>query len=267
MNAAMLMVCLAGSAAVGQNNDTIFKAPGIEIRSYPTVRGTQSTLIYNGINIGRQYHKSKDEPDLHLMPATYYHDKNPIGLVLNDKNWFPKKGAPPIAVLGMGIGTLAAYAQPGQMFHFIERVPTFVKLSLPDKEEKRYFTYVQDALDRGAKVKVFEGEPRALFEKHAGDKSYKMIVVETYKTPIHELHKGEQSFRGLYYSDPDIDKLGGVVYDIENFFINKVGVPYQYVSKAGRPIHGAIGAWSAASVEQLNRDSPASPKKKFGEKK
>ena len=31
MNAAILMVCLAGSAAVGQENETVFKAPRIEV--------------------------------------------------------------------------------------------------------------------------------------------------------------------------------------------------------------------------------------------
>ncbi len=52
----------------------------------------------------------------------------------------------------MDVGTLAAYAQPGQTFHFTERVPTFVKLSMPDKGQKPFFTFVQDALDRGAKL-------------------------------------------------------------------------------------------------------------------
>ncbi len=33
MNAAMLMVCLAGSAAVGQPSETVFKAAGIEVRT------------------------------------------------------------------------------------------------------------------------------------------------------------------------------------------------------------------------------------------
>ena len=93
------------------------------------------------------------------------------------------------AVLGMDIGTLAAYAKPGQLFHFTERVPIFVKLSLPDKGEKRHFTFVQDAIERGAKVKVFEGEPREMIEKHGVDKFYKVIVVESYKMPVIEVHK------------------------------------------------------------------------------
>src|SRR5205085_7706010 len=96
---------------------------------------------------------------------------------------------PPVAVLGMDIGTLAAYAKPGQIFHFTERVPIFVKFSLPDKGEKRYFTFVQDAVDRGAKVQIFEGEPREMIEKHGSDEFYKVIVVESYKMPVIDVHK------------------------------------------------------------------------------
>jgi hypothetical protein len=189
MNAAMMLVCLAGSAAIGQQ-EAIFKAPKIEVRNGTRDdKKTYSYLMYNRIYMGRQYHKTKDMPDLNRLPTTYFHDKSPIGLILGDAKWFPDKGAPPVAVLGMDIGTLASYAKPGQTFHFTERVPTFVKLSLPDKGEKRYFTFVQDAMDRGADVKIFEGEPRAMIEKHGQDKFYKVIVVESYKMPVIELHK------------------------------------------------------------------------------
>ena len=97
-------------------------------------------LFYNRVSLGMQLHKSNDDPDLHRIPTTYFHDKSPIGVIMGNPKWFPEKGAPPVAVLGMDIGTLAAYAQPGQVFHFTERVPTFVKLSLPEKGEKRFAT-------------------------------------------------------------------------------------------------------------------------------
>jgi hypothetical protein len=287
-----------------------------------------------------------------------------------------------VAVLGMDIGTLAAYAQPGQTFHFTERVPTFVKLSLPDKGEKRYFTYVHDALDRGAKLKIFEGEPREMLSKHGSDKFYKVIVVESYKRPVVEVHKelftkealqllisklqedgivafhtsnryyqlppiiasaanelklaclvgkghghydnpkedfryssewvmvardekylahlkkheskelnwhapelqvkirmhkidkeflwtdkGEQSFRGLYRSDPEIDKLYEALTDVQVFFTDRVGVSDRVIYQVVGPIYNFIREWSAASADQLNRDSPFSPKKTSDEKK
>jgi hypothetical protein len=384
MNAAMLMLCLTGSA-VGQPGETVFKAPGIEVRTETRDDKTYSYLLYNRVYMGRQYHSTKAEPTLNRLPTTYFHDKSPIGIVLKDAKSFPKKAEPPVAVLGMDVGTLAAYAQPGQTFHFTERVPTFVKLSLPEKG-KPIFTFVQDALDRGAKVKIFEGEPRAMLEKHGPDKFYKVIVIETYKLPVIDIHKelltkealqmlmskltddgivcfhtsnryyqmapiiasaanelklacivgrdmpdfndrkddfrfssewvmvarsgkhlahlkkdesnrvewgepmlrhigrgkfieakidkqflwtdkGEQSFRGLYNSDPDIDKLQDTLRDVEQFFNESVGIGPRGTSQVSRSISEILRAWSRSSAEQKNRESPLKTKDKAGEKK
>ena len=379
MNAALLMVCLAGSTALGQPNDTVFKAPGIEVKTGQSDGKDYSYLLYNRVYLGRQYHKSQKGPNLHRLPTTYFHDKSPIGLLLKDEKAFPPKDAPPVMVLGMDVGTLAAYAHPGQTFHFTERVPTFVKLSLPDKGKERYFTFVQDALDRGAKVKIFEGEPRTMLEKHGPDKFYKLIVIETYKLPVIEVHKelltkeaiqmmmgklrddgilafhtsnryyqltpiiasaanelklahvvgkdsgyygemkndfryasewvmvarnekvledlrkhqfkeltwqaaqvfttrrdvglekidkeflwtdkGEQSFRGLYYSDPEIDKLHDTLRDLEDFFMNRVGISHTQMRRISEPIGGVIRAWSGISAEAMNRPLPKGMKK------
>jgi hypothetical protein len=216
MSAAVLMVCLLESVAIGQPSETVFKAPRIEIKTDTRDGKTFSYLLYNRVYLGRQYHKSENEPDLPRLPTTYFHDKSPIGLVLKDAKTFPKKAEPPVMVLGMDVGTLAAYAQPGQTFHFTERVPTFVKLSLPDKGEKRYFSFVQDAMDRGAKVKIFEGEPREMLEKHGKDKFYKVIVVETYKLPVIEVHKELLTKEGLQLLMSKLTDDGIVCYHTSN---------------------------------------------------
>jgi hypothetical protein len=189
VNAVVTLLCIAGSTTAWQHEETVFKEPRIEVKTHKRDGKTNSYLLYNRVYLGRQYHKTKEDPNLHRLPTTYFHDRSPIGIVLEDANWFPAKGAPPVAVLGMDIGTLAAYAKPGQTFHFTERVPTFVKFSLPDKAKQPLFTFVQDARDRGGKLTVFEGEPRAMLEKHGRDKFYKVIVVESYKLPVILVHK------------------------------------------------------------------------------
>jgi hypothetical protein len=380
MNTALLFVCLTANMTAGQANETVFKSPLIEVKTDTYNGKTYSYVLYNRVYLGRQYHKSENMADLPRLPTTYFHDKSPIGVILNDPKTFPKKGSPPVMVLGMDIGTLAAYAQPGQTFHFTERVPTFVKLSFPDKGQKRYFSYVQDAKDRGANVKIFEEEPRDMLEKHAADKFYKLIVVESYKLPVIEVHKelmtkealallmsklqddgivafhtsnryyqlppiiasaakelklacivgkdlitgeddedfrfssewvmvardakylanlkndlnnkilwhpakltkivdgklvekkidreflwtdkGEQSFRGLYRSDPNIDKLYDVVADITDFLHDKAVLSRLTIEKIARPIRTGIGAWSKSSADRLNREpaKEAAPK-------
>lgn len=381
MNASMLMACLAASATLGQNSELVSKSPRIEIRTEAHDGKTFSYLLYNRIYMGRQYHNSELQPGLSRLATTYYHDKGPIGLVLTDAKLFPKKAEPPVLVLGMEVGTLAAYAQPGQIFHFTERVPDFVKLSQPGKGEKPRFTFVQEAIDRGAKVKIFEGEPRAMVEKHAADKFYQVIAIEACKVPDAEIHKelltrealqllmtkvtddglvcyhtsdrhyqlapiiasaarelgfaslvgrymgsrdgpdndfryssewvmvaraekhldrlkndernnakdgelvdwlepshhhfagskqiwtkvnkeflwtdkGEQSFRGLYLSDPEIDKLHDSVWKVQGFLNDSAGIPNLRTYQLGQPVHNFIRAWSKASADRMNRGSP-----------
>jgi hypothetical protein len=405
MNAAMMLVCLAGSATLGQKADVVFKAPLIEVSRDPDRRGRIfHYVLYNRVYIGRNYDKPKEkadygnpEKDWSRLPTTYFHDKSPVGVVLQKYNWFAGKdntyhadarlpanlismggdpwgqlvqlwSEPPIAVLGMDIATLAAYARPGQTMHFTERVPTFVKLSFPGKDEKRFFHYAQDARDRGANLEIFEGEPRAMIEKHGGEKFYQVIVIESYKMPVVGVHKelmtreavqmlmgklgddgilcfhtsnryyqltpiiasiakdlklayivgrdngqyhndpnsshrfssewvmvardqthlghlkmrstkelewsssertdkkfiwtdkGEQSFRGLYRSDPDIDKLNDVVNDLREFLEYQVGVSNMTTWKIVRPMQDALRSWSKYSAEMMNRDPPAKTK-------
>jgi hypothetical protein len=68
-------------------------------------------------------------------------------------------------------------------------VPEFVKLSLPAEGEPRRFHYLQDAFERDAAVKIFEGELRPTFETKAGDGFYHLIAIDIYKEPDHNILK------------------------------------------------------------------------------
>src|SRR5262249_50115746 len=89
---------------------------------------------------------------------------------------------PPCAVIGLGGGTMAAYARPYQHFAFYEIDGRVVDYSLPGVKarerpltfadldpyeqglraagKKTYFTYLHDALKRGAGVEVILGDAR-----------------------------------------------------------------------------------------------------------
>jgi hypothetical protein len=226
MNAAIMVLCMTGPLAVGQDAKPLFQAPGIEVLTRSQEDGSvYHYLMYNRVYMGRNYDRPKKEKDrgkpsvdFSRLPTTYFHDKSPIGVVMQKYDWFPGRpntyaadarlpasligmggdvwgqvthlwSEPPVAVLGMDVATMASYARPTQVFHFTERVPTFVKLSLPKEKEKQFFHYAQDALDRGTALKVFEGEPRETMEKNDFDAFYQLIVIETYKLPVIEVHK------------------------------------------------------------------------------
>ena len=71
--------------------------------------------------------------------------------------------------------------------------------------------------------------------------------------------KGEQSLRGLYMSDPSVEKFNDVLYDLENI-VNKSGFQtFRYTQS----LHNAVHSWARASADRLNQGSD----KKMPEKK
>ena len=56
------------------------------------------------------------------------------------------RGKANYAVVGLGTGTLAAYAQPGQKVTYYEIDPLVKRIA----EDPKYFTFLQDCKKRGA---------------------------------------------------------------------------------------------------------------------
>jgi hypothetical protein len=195
------------------------------------------TLLYNRINIGTNFLKptkgedyGNPELDRSRLATTYFYREGPIGVVMERYNWFPGKSntfsadarlpasliaatgldpcgqlgqlvnlwsEPAIAVVDIDVGSMASYARPGQTLHYFEPVSEMVKMSFPNEGKEPLFHLVPDALARGANVKVFEGEPRAMFEKHGGAGFYQVIVVNTYKLPVVTVHKELMTKEGM----------------------------------------------------------------------
>jgi hypothetical protein len=241
MNAAVMLMCVAGSVTAGQANDVVFQAPKIQLKRQSSFVDDRQfpyhTLIYNRINIGTNFLKppkredyGNPELDRSRLATTYFHREGPMGVVMERYNWFPGKpntfhadarlpasliaatgldpcgqlgqlvnlwSEPPIAVVDIDVGSMASYARPGQTLHYFEPVSAMVKMSFPDEGKEPLFHLVPDALARGANVKVFEGEPRAMLEKHGGAGFYQVIVVNTYKLPVVTVHKELMTKEGM----------------------------------------------------------------------
>jgi spermidine synthase len=97
-----------------------------------------------------------------------------------------------VGVVGLGTGTLAAYANrekrdPGDYFAFYEINPLVLKWA----EEE--FTYLADARRRGAEVEVFPGDARLVLERQVrGGKGlgFDVLAVDAFQSdaiPIHLL--------------------------------------------------------------------------------
>jgi hypothetical protein len=67
---------------------------------------------------------------------------------------------PAYATIGLGTGTMASYARPMQHVHFYEIDDRIRRLSLPPPGGKVIFSYLDEAIKRGANVQVLMGDAR-----------------------------------------------------------------------------------------------------------
>src|SRR5262249_11883042 len=72
-------------------------------------------------------------------PLTYFHRTGPVGNVFGSLVTGPDDHRP-LAILGLGTGTIASYALPGQPITFYEIDPLAIRIAT----DPAYFTYMRD---------------------------------------------------------------------------------------------------------------------------
>ena len=106
-------------------------------------------VLVNGRTLhGMQRTSQMNDPD----PLTYYHNQGPIGDVFN---LFGSEQSR-VAAVGLGVGSLAAYAKPNQRFDFFEIDPVVCQIA----KDERYFTYLSSAKKKGADIRLILGDAR-----------------------------------------------------------------------------------------------------------
>jgi hypothetical protein len=113
------------------------------------------------------------DPRLRRVPLLYYFPTGPIGQVFFAFHGPHAKAR--TAVIGLGIGDLAGYAESGQEFTFYEIDPGVAQIA----RDSRYFTFLADAEARGAKVRVVLGDARLALQRDQ-DHRYGMIILDAF---------------------------------------------------------------------------------------
>ncbi len=86
---------------------------------------------------------------------------------------------PPFAVVGMGTGTLFAYAHPYQLVDAFELDPAIVGMST---ETPATFHHFQKALDRGVSASITLGDGRRALAKPGRERFYQAIFVDVFNS-------------------------------------------------------------------------------------
>ncbi len=137
---------------------------------------------------GRTLHgRQNRDSAMRREPLTYYHRSGPIGQVMAQRAADPRQK---IAAVGLGAGSMAAYAQPGQEWTFYEIDPVVQGFAA----DPRYFTFLEDS--QGL-VKVVLGDARrSLAEELDGE--FDLVVLDAYSSDAIPVHLVTREALALY---------------------------------------------------------------------
>jgi hypothetical protein len=133
------------------------------------------TLVNGRIIHGAQFLA----PQSRRIASQYYALASGVGQILSPHSPRPRR----IGVVGLGAGTLAAYAEQGDAFNFYELNPAVLRLA------ERYFSFLADARERGAKVTCFLGDARLALERQK-PKDFDVLALDAFtgdSVPAHLL--------------------------------------------------------------------------------
>ncbi len=174
----VVLLLLAGASIPGAAWGRVVEAERTFFGVYRVSLDERARFIslFHGTTLhGRQVFGDRD-PEA----KTYYHPRSPIGRVLDAR---ASRQDLAVGVVGLGVGSLAAYARPGHTWTFYEIDPAVERIA----RNTQYFGY----LDRcGARCRVVVGDARLSLAGETG--RFDVLVLDAFSSdaiPVHLLTK------------------------------------------------------------------------------
>lgn len=159
-------------------------------------------------------------PRLRRLPLLYFTKAGPLGQAMNA---LPADLKQHVAVVGLGAGTLACYADAGQNWTFYEIDPIVERIA----RDERYFTYLQDC---PATLQVVLGDARLSLQT-AADGQFGLIVSDAYNSDTIPLHLVTREALALFTRK--LTPRGVLLFHITNRHLNLVPVFANLARDAG----------------------------------
>lgn len=174
-------------------------APGVDDRVllrernfFGVLRVTESgsfRRLFHGTTLHGQ--QSLD-PRRRSEPLSYFGREGPVGQILE---------APPtddarrrVAVIGLGVGTLAAYARPGEAWDFYEIDPAIARVA----SDPSLFSYLADA--PSGCIRLVLGDARIRLSQATQSTRYDVIVIDAFGSDAPPVHLLTREALGVYRS-------------------------------------------------------------------
>jgi spermidine synthase len=141
-------------------------------------QGEHRQMVHGGTVHGMQ----AVDPNRREEPLSYYGRTSPIGQLFAARA--KERPVRRVAVLGLGVGTLATYSHPGEQWTFFEISPAVERQA----RDARFFSYLSDC---GAVCDVVIGDARvSLEQRQDGRGPFDVIVLDVFDSdaiPVHLL--------------------------------------------------------------------------------
>ena len=164
------------------------------------------TLEHSRITHGLQL----THPDRRWWPTTYYGPETGAGRVLR---FFPKPGNHRVGLVGLGVGTLAVFGKPGDVYRCYEINPEVIRLA------QNHFTFLEDS--RATIEMAPAGDARLMLEREEPQR-FDVLVLDAFSgdaIPVHLLTK--EAFE-IYMRHMNED--GAILVHITNQFVDLLPV-------------------------------------------
>jgi hypothetical protein len=164
------------------------------------------------------------DPARRREPSTYFDRSGPIGQVFAVFNVRPGREGARVAVTGLGVGSLASYARPGQRWSFFEIDPAVVRIA----RDPRFFTYLGDSL--ASSLDVVPGDARLKMARNP-DGGFDLIILDAFSSdaiPIHLITREALSLNRRKLADG-----GLIVVNISNRYLDLAPVVALLARDAG----------------------------------
>jgi hypothetical protein len=149
--------------------------------------------------------------DRRFQPTTYYVRDGPLGEIFDELR--TRTSSASIGVVGLGAGTIAAYALPGDELTFFEIDPAVVSLAQDD----RYFTYLRDAPAR-AQIRLGDGRLGLEAESNA---RFDLLILDAFSSDAIPAHLLTAEAMSLYRDRLSPD--GIIAFHLSNRFYRLAG--------------------------------------------
>ncbi len=174
-------------------------------------------LLHGVITHGEQYRNAR----FRNLPTTYYGESSGIGRSLLALRAQDPARAQRVGLIGLGVGTLAAYGKAGDQYRVYELNPQVVALA------RTHFTYLSQS---PAAIETLLGDARLVMEKEAGQK-LDVLAIDAFSSDSIPVHLITREAITLYRRHMNED--GAIVFHISNRYLDLNGVVRQLADSIG----------------------------------